>query len=183
MPAGYKIYDSQALHFVTFSTVQWVDALSRPTYKDIVIDSLRYCIVNKGLILYTYVIMSNHVHLIISAKEGVQLSDILRDLKKFTSKHLIEAIENNPQESRRSWMLWLFRAAGQANTNNQNYQFWQQDNHPVQLSDNQMMEQRLYYIHENPVKAGLVLEPHHYVYSSAIDYAGGKGLLDIVFIE
>jgi REP element-mobilizing transposase RayT len=183
MSAGYKIYDSQALHFVTFSTVQWVDALSRPDYKDIVIDSLRYCIVNKGLILYAYVIISNHVHLIISAEEGVQLSDILRDLKKFTSKHLIEVIENNPQESRRSWMLWLFRSAGQANSNNQNYQFWQQDNHPIQLSDNQMMEQRLYYIHENPVKAGLVSEPHHYVYSSAIDYAGGKGLLDIVFIE
>jgi len=183
MSAGYKIYDSKALHFVTFSTVQWVDALSRPVYKDIVIDSLRYCIVNKGLNLYAYVIMSNHVHLIISAREGTQLSDILRDLKKYTSKRLIKAIENNPQESRRSWILWLFRSAGQANSNNKNYQFWQHDNHPVQLSDNQMMEQRLHYLHENPVKAGLVFEPHQYVYSSAVDYAGGKGLLDIIFIE
>ncbi len=182
MPSKYMIQDHQALHFITFTIVQWVDALSRPMYKEIMVDSLRYCIRHKGLIVYAYVIMSNHVHLIASAQDKHNLSDIIRDLKKFTSKRMIEAIQNNLQESRRHWMLWIFESAGQKNSNNQYYQFWRQGNHPIELSDNHMMEQRLDYIHQNPVAAGIVFEPHHYVYSSAVDYAGGKGPVDIEFI-
>lgn len=152
MPSKYTIQDHQALHFITFATVEWVDALSRPVYKDIVVDSLQYCITNKGLILYAYVIMSNHVHMIAAAQEGYHLSDILRDLKKFTSKRLIEAIENNPQESRKRWMLWLFTSAGQKNHNNQTYQFWQQDNRPIELSSNLMMDQI-----KTPLLTGLII--------------------------
>lgn len=124
MSSKYTIQDHQALHFITFATVEWVDALSRPAYKEIVVESLQYCIKHKGLIVYAYVIMSNHIHLIAAACEEYNLSDIIRDLKKFTSKRLIEVIQNNPQESRKGWMLWLFKSAGQKNSNNQDYQFW-----------------------------------------------------------
>jgi REP element-mobilizing transposase RayT len=147
------------------------------------VDSFRYCKQNKGLEFYAYVIMNNHVHLIASAAEGYNLSDILRDLKKFTSKKLIAAIEDNVQESRKRWMLWLFRSNGQRNSNNEVYQFWQQDNHPVCLDNAEMMNQRLDYLHNNPVAEGIVEEPEHYVYSSARDYAGIKGLLDIVLLD
>ena len=183
MPSKYKISDHQAPHFITFATVQWVDALSRSFYKDILIDSLKYCVNNKGLRLNAYIIMSKHVHLIVSAKEGFNLSDILRDFKKYTSKELLKSIETNNQESRRSWMMWLFRSAGKENSNNKNYQFWQQDNRPIQLSTNAMIEQRLEYLHNNPVEGGIVRESHDYVYSSAIDYVGGKGLLPIELID
>jgi REP element-mobilizing transposase RayT len=122
--------------------------------------------------------MTNHVHLIASARESFNLSDILRDLKKHTAKRLIEEIQH-PEESRRRWFLWLFRSAGESNSNNQNYQVWQQDNRPIELSSNTMVAQRLNYLHQNPVEAGIVFEPEHYVYSSAIDYAGGKGLLNL----
>lgn len=88
IPSKYKIRDQQNLHFITFATVNWIDALSRPEYKDILVDSLNYCVSNKGMEIYVWVIMSNHVHLIASAKENYNLSDILRDLKKFTSKNL-----------------------------------------------------------------------------------------------
>lgn len=183
MPSKYKIADHQSLYFITFSTVQWVDGLSRPVYKDIVINSLRYCQKEKGLILYAFVIMSNHIHLIASAKEGSNLSDILRDLKKFTSKKLIAEIEANPQESRRNWMLWLFQSAAKNNSNNKHFQFWQQDNHPIELTTNEMMDQRLDYIHNNPAVEGLVTEPEHYVYSSAANYAGMPGLLEVELVE
>ena len=183
MPSRYKIYNHQDVYFITFSVVEWVDALSRPYYKDILVDSFRYCQQNKGFELYAYVIMNNHVHLIASAAEGYNLSDILRDLKKFTSKKLIAAIESNVQESRKRWMLWLFRSNGQRNSNNEVYQFWQQDNHPVCLDNVEMMNQRLDYVHNNPVSEGIVNEPEHYIYSSAGDYAGIKGLLDIVLLE
>ncbi|WP_020526610.1 REP-associated tyrosine transposase [Flexithrix dorotheae] len=182
MPSKYIINNPQSLHFITFSTVQWVDALSRPSYKDIIIESLRYCQKNKGLMLYAYVIMNNHVHLIASAKGNYNLSNILRDLKKHTSKKLFEAIQNNIQESRKSWMMWIFKSAGKANSNNKYHQLWQHDNHPIELSSNHLIQQKLDYIHRNPVKAGIVYEPHHYIYSSAFDYAGGTGILEIDFL-
>ncbi|MBV8390965.1 MAG: transposase [Mucilaginibacter sp.] len=182
MPSKYRIYNSQEIYFITFAVVEWVDALSRPYYKDIILESLKHCQQKKGLILYAYVIMNNHVHLIASANEGYNLSDILRDLKKFTSKKLISEIENNIQESRKRWMLWIFRSNGERNSNNEKYQFWQQDNHPVCLDSGHLIDQRLDYLHNNPVKEGIVEEPEHYVYSSARDYAGIKGLLDIVLL-
>mgnify|MGYP003662461042 FL=1 len=93
-------------------------------------------------------------------------------------------IENdNHTESRRNWMLWLFESAGKKNSNNKKYQFWQQDNHPIELSTNHMMDQRLEYLHNNPVVERIVNEAEHYVYSSAINYARGKGLLDVEFLE
>lgn len=182
MPSKYRIHDSQEIYFITFAVVEWVDALSRPYYKDIILDSLKYCQQNKGLVIYAYVIMNNHVHLIASAQEDHNLSDILRDLKKFTSKKLIKEIENNVQESRKRWMLWIFRSNGQRNSNNEQYQFWQQDNHPVCLDNGELIDQRLDYLHNNPVAEGIVEEPEHYIYSSARDYAGIKSLLDVVLL-
>ena len=73
MPSKYTISDHQAPHFITFATVQWVDALSRPSYKDIIVESLRYCQNEKGLILYAWCVMSNHIHLIVAAQEGCNL--------------------------------------------------------------------------------------------------------------
>lgn len=112
MPSKYKIRDQQNLHFITFATVNWIDALSRPEYKDITVDSLNFCVVNKGMDLFVWVIMSSHVHLIAAANENYNLSDILRDLKKITSKKIIEAINSNRIESRKEWMLWMFARAG-----------------------------------------------------------------------
>ena len=80
-------------------------------------------------------------------------------------------------------MLCLFSEAGKKNSNNQTYQFWQQDNHPVELTNNKLMEQKLPYIHENPVTEGIVINADQFKYSSAIDYSGGKGLIPIEFIE
>jgi hypothetical protein len=79
-------------------------------------------------------------------------------------------------------MVWTFQSAGKKNSNNKSHQFWQQDNHPIELSTNGMIDQRLHYIHMNPVKERIIDEPEHYVYSSAKDYSGGKGLIDVDFL-
>jgi len=180
MATRYRFGDDELPHFITFSVINWIDVFSREAYKQILVESLQYCIDNKGLRLHAWVIMSNHVHLIASAKQGYQLVNAIRDLKKFTSRNIIDAINSNIQESRRDWMIWMFKRAGERNGNNHNYQFWQQDNHPVELSTNEMMDQRLTYLHENPVTAGYVWEPQHYKYSSAIDYyAECSGLLPV----
>ena len=153
MSRNYKISDQNKLHFISFATIHWIDVFTRPVYKDIVVDSLNYCIKNKGLEVYAWCIMPNHVHLIIGSQKENQ-SHIIRDLKKHTSKTIVKAVVDNPQESRKEWMLWMFERAGKRNANNQDFQFWQQHNQPIELNSNFLIEQKLNYIHNNPVEAG-----------------------------
>ena len=180
MSSRYKVSDNQIPYFVTSTVVGWVDALSRDQYKEIICKSLLHCKDKKGLLLHAYVIMSNHIHLIVSAAPGYLMGDIMRDFKKYTSKKIIAAIEQNPQESRKKWMLNMFGYAGENNNSNEQYQFWQHDYHPIVLDTNEKTIQRLNYLHENPVRAGIVWQPEHYKYSSAVDYYCDKpGLLPI----
>jgi putative transposase len=179
----YKIRNKGGVHFITFAVVEWVDVFTRSLYKDILLDSIRHCQAKKGLELYAWCLMTNHFHMMASAKNW-DLSGILRDFKKYTSKKIVESIEENPGESRREWMLRLFKEAGQLNSRNKDTQFWRQDNHPVELYSPSFIAQRLDYIHNNPVAAGIVERPEHYLYSSARDYFYQKkcGLLDVQFI-
>lgn len=184
MPFARRIQNPESLYFVTFAVVQWVDVFTRMVYVDILLESIRYCQKEKGLRVHAWCIMSNHVHLMISTEFGHHPSDALRDLKKFTSKKIVAAIADKEQpESRRGWMLWIFKQAGEANSKNKDYQFWQQGNHPIELISNKFIDQKLLYIHMNPVKAGLVDEPWEYRYSSARDYMNNqKGLLEVELI-
>jgi putative transposase len=179
----YKFIDNNGIYFVSFATVSWVDVFTRLTYMEIFIESVRYCQQNKGLKLHAWCLMSNHAHLVFSRSGQYSHSDILRDLKKFTSKNLIEAIENNPSESRKEWMLNIFRSAGQNKNNNKDFQFWQQDNHPIELFSPAVTFQKIDYVHNNPIVAGIVSEPDHYLYSSARDYLGINGVLDVEILE
>jgi putative transposase len=184
MGRKYQIRDQDKVYFVTFTIVYWIDIFVRDCYKEIFIDSLKYCQQNKGLEVYAYCIMTSHVHLIIRSKGENKLEDIIRDLKSYTSRHIRKEIASNPVESRREWILWMFMKAGKDNIRNNDFQFWQQHNHPIELSTNEMMEQRLEYIHNNPVAAGFVEAPEYWEWSSAKDYFGiGKGRLDLIFIE
>ena len=144
-------------------------------YRDIVIESLKHCQKTKGLELYGFVIMSNHIHLIAMAKEGSRLSDILRDFKKHTSKAIIKSIQEDI-ESRREWMLNILKFAGKQNANNKTFQLWRNDNHPIELHDHQIAMQKLNYIHQNPVEAGIVMNPEEYIYSSAKNYSMDNNL-------
>jgi REP element-mobilizing transposase RayT len=125
--------------------------------------------------------MTNHVHLIIRS-ETEELHHIMRDMKKFTSKKLIETIIEHAQESRKERMLEIFSRAGNKNSNNTYYQVWQQHNHPIELFTKEMINQRLDYLHMNPVKAGFVDSPHDWLYSSAKNYAGLAGMLDLELV-
>jgi len=181
MSRNYKILNPEGIYFITTTVVGWVDVFSRQIYRDIVIESLKYCQKNKGLVIYSFVIMSNHLHLIVKA-ENKNLVDVIRDFKKFTSGNIIKEISTNPKESRRKWMLNLFAFAGKTNSNNQKFQFWQQHNHPIELFSNEAIDTNLNYIHQNPVRNGLVENPEDYIYSSAKNYADEKGILEVEFL-
>ncbi len=180
----YKILDQHGLNFVTLTVVDWVDVFVRKSYKDILLDSLRHCQKEKGLIVYAYVIMSSHVHMIVEASnENIPLSDILRDFKKFTAKTILHEIEHGGYESRREWMLHRFAYRGHHAPGNRHYQFWQSDNHPIDLYTLPVIAQKIGYLHRNPVKEGWVLEAEHYPYSSASNYATGTGLLEVAVVD
>ena len=172
MSRKYKFHNPDGIYFISFAVEGWIDVFTRNEYKNILVENLAYCQKNKGLEIFAWCIMTNHVHLIIRAQEGYLLQDIIRDFKKFTSKALIKAIRENPQESRKEMLMTQFvKPAGT--------QFWRRDNKPIELWSNEVITQKLQYIHENPVEAGFVFKPEDYIYSSAYDYAGGKGMLDV----
>jgi REP element-mobilizing transposase RayT len=172
------IRNQDACYFLTFQIVGWMDLFTRRVYRDIVVDSLQYCQENKGLLIYGWVIMSNHVHCIFSSSTG-NLSGTIRDFKRHTSKEFFHCMDE-VGESRRQWLSHQFKYWAGRQKRNENYQIWTHDNHPVELQG-EWFEQRLEYIHNNPVVAGIVGQPEDYLYSSAIDYAGGKGLLELVY--
>ena len=170
-------------YFLTLTVVDWVDIFTRPVYKHILIDSIKHCQEAKGLEVYAWCLMSNHIHLIAGVKEGgnYTLSDILRDFKKFTNKKILHEIETGT-ESRRKWMLNQFEFPGRYNSKIKDYKFWQNGNEAKEIITPEFLQQKVDYIHMNPVVAEIVDEPQHYLYSSAIDYSGGKGLIDVVFV-
>lgn len=179
MSSKYKVGEDAIPHFMTFSVIGWIDVFSREQYKTVFVESLKHCQQKKGMVSHAWIIMTNHVHLIISSNTN-KLEEIVRDLKKYTSKQIIKAIQENNTESRKEWMLNIFSFTGQNNSNNTNYQFWKQDYQPIELNSNEKLQQRLNYLHENPVRSGLVWEPWHYKYSSAIDYYTNEhGLLKV----
>jgi len=176
----YPITDQNACYFLTMTVVSWVDVFIRPVYKQIIADSLNFCVENKGLTIYGWSLMTNHLHLVAEAKKGSKLSHIIQDFKKFTARSLLRAIESEP-ESRRDWMLYRFEFAGKYLKTVEKYHFWQDGSHAIYLDPHkpEMMRQRLNYVHENPVRAGIVEEAKDYLYSSARDYCGKKGLVRI----
>src|SRR5688572_30111799 len=180
---GYAIRDQFATHYLTFTVCGWIDLFTRKVYRDIVIDSLRFAQNNGQLILNAFVVMSNHVHLIARAndKQKKKLSDIIRDFKKYTHHERWPIIESDV-ESRRQWMLHQFNYYGKINPNNEQKQIWVNNSHPEECYSDEFTKIKLNYIHENPVRAGIVKKAEDYVYSSASNYILGSGIIDVEYL-
>lgn len=178
MDTAYGVLEE--LYFVTSTVVDWIDIFTRPKYKHIILESLAYCQQKKGLKIYAWVLMSNHLHMIVSSATEASVSDILRDFKKFTSKRILTELEIDPQESRREWMLDRFHFAGANDKKISKYRFWQEGCHQELIYLYDFYMQKLNYIHNNPVRQEIVARPEEYLYSSAVNYAGEKGMLEVV---
>jgi REP element-mobilizing transposase RayT len=176
MADSYQIKDQNSVYFLTFQVVGWVDIFSRRSYRDIIISSFKYCREAKGLKIHAYVVMTNHVHCILSTENN--LSDIVRDFKKYTARVILNEIKN-PSESRRDWMKMIFGFHGRFNKRNKGIQFWTHENHAVELTSNEIIESRINYIHQNPVRAGWVEFDYEYFYSSARCFAELPCVLEI----
>lgn len=182
MSRNYKFHNPEGLYFVSFAVVEWLDVFTRNEYKNILIESLSFCQLNKGMEIIAWCIMTNHVHLVFRSAEGQHPALLLGDFKRFTSNAIVKAIKENPRESRKEFLLDCFKKAAKRSSNVTHHQFWRHDNNPIELWSNAVIWEKVNYIHNNPVEAGLVFRAEDYMYSSAIDYSGEKGLLDNVVI-
>ena len=179
MSDKYKIRDKDRAYFLTLTVVGWIDVFTRKNHKLVIIDSLKYCQEHKGLEVYGWCLMSNHIHLIAKAVGEPNLSEILRDFKKFTSKAIVKQIQEEP-ESRREWMLNYFEEKGKDLKRIKNYKFWQDGNTAKEIYSNKFFWEKLNYIHQNPVKDMIVENAEDYLFSSARNYAELNSLIDIV---
>jgi REP element-mobilizing transposase RayT len=146
------------------------------------LDSLQFCQKNKGIEIHAWCIMSNHVHLVFRSLNGQNPELLVGDLKRFTSQSIVKNIKENPRERRKEFLLDFFKKEAEKSSDVKNYQFWRHDNKPIELWSNKVIQQKIDYVHNNPVEEGLVYKAEDYVYFSTIDYSDQKGLVDDVVV-
>jgi REP element-mobilizing transposase RayT len=182
MSHQYRVRNPEEIYFVTFTIVDWIDVFTRPAYKQLIVDSLTYCQQVKGLEIYAYCLMTNHLHLLVSAQHPAVLPNVIRDFKKHTNKQIIKLITDEP-ESRKDWMLYRFQYNAKYNSRVQDYKVWQDGYHGIACDNINTLTQKLDYIHNNPVRAGIVTLPEYYQYSSALNYAGEEGMMEVLLLD
>ncbi|AUP77593.1 REP-associated tyrosine transposase [Flavivirga eckloniae] len=178
MSRKYKFHNKQGAYFISFATVYWLDVFIRQIYFNVLEESINYCRAEKGMEVFAYCFMPSHVHLIFRSKNE-DPSGLIRDFKGFTARKLIKTIEENSQESRKEWLLWMMERAGKKKSNVKRRQFWQQHNKPIELWSDKVVQQKIDYIHNNPVEAGFVTNPIDWKYSSARNYQEDQTILKI----
>jgi putative transposase len=168
----YTIRDEQAPHFLTCTVINWMPLFTRPQTVDIIISALKYRQEDQDWKIYGYVILENHLHLIVQAENLI--SELPR-FKSYTARQLIDYLK----ECRAERLLKQMAFFRKAHKQDRDYQCWEEGSHPQLIQNEQILRQKLDYIHFNPVKRGYIDEPNHWRYSSARDYAGLTGLLPV----
>jgi REP element-mobilizing transposase RayT len=163
MRSRYRVHNCDQAHFITSTVVGWLPVFTRANRCDLVVESLKYCRAHKELRIYAWVILDNHFHAIVSAPD---LSRVLADLKRNVARQVIDQLET---ESRAD-LLEQFRRLREPHKRESEYQFWQEGFHPQAMVTDVIMLQKLEYLHNNPVKRGLVASPEHWRYSSAHEW-------------
>jgi putative transposase len=170
MRSRYRVHAEELSHFVTSTTVEWLPVFTTAARCDILMQSLEYSRANKGLKIYAWVILDNHFHAIVSAPH---LPRIMADLKRHTARTILDLLE----AERAEWLLNQLRYYRAAHKTESEHQFWQEGFHPESIPSDAIMQQKLTYIHNNPVKRGLVALREHWRYSSAHAWLPGANPL------
>jgi REP element-mobilizing transposase RayT len=172
-----------ACFFVTFNTVDWVDVFIRPVYKQIIVHSLNHFIAHKGLTVYAWCLMTNHLHLLVQAKENEVIAELEKEFKSFTTRKILEAIDTEP-DARKKWMMERFENLGNILGFLRKFHVWQTCTNPVFINCDKKdtLLEYIDFIHGNPVRDRIVDTSTDYLYSSARDYSGMTGLVNITKI-
>jgi putative transposase len=170
----YRITEPSQPHFLTCTVVAWLAVFTRPQTVQIVLDSWKFLQESGRIKLYGYVILENHFHLVAQAEDLVKE---IGDFKSYTARRIIDYLrEQGAKTLLQELEFYKLRHRGDS----QKYQLWQEGSHPQLIQGEEMLRQKIEYMHNNPVKRGYVDDPVHWRYSSARNYAGLPGLVDIV---
>ena len=166
--------------FITFQTVDWIDVFIRPVYKQVIVHSLNHFIESKGLVVYAWCLMTHHLHLLVQTRTGISFQDIEKEYKLFTTTKILEAIDTEPR-IRKEWIMNHFHNFGSLLGLSKKYHVWQDcdESIPIDLRKKDILLEHFDYIHQNPVRDKIVDIANEYMYSSARDYSGVKGLVNI----
>jgi putative transposase len=172
--------DKRACYFITFQTVDWIDIFIRPVYKQVIVHTLNHFIDSKGLELYAWCLMPHHLHLLARADNGPVIAEVEKEYKTFTTTKILEAIDTEPA-IRKEWMMERFENFGNKMGSMKKYHVWQNCSNPlyIDLEKKDILLEHFEHIHQNPVRDRVVDTPSEYLYSSARDYTGMKGLVNI----
>ena len=166
MRTRYRVNEQDQAHFVTSTVVAWLPLFTMAARCDILVDSLAYCRSKKALRIYAWVILDNHFHAILAAPD---LTRVMADLKRHTARRLLEQLESEQAD----WLLNQLRYYRAEHKTESEHQLWQEGFHPQAIPSDEIMRQKLEYLHNNPVKRGLVASPEHWRYSSAHEWLSG----------
>ena len=169
----YRIFETEYPYFMTCTVVGWLPVFTRPETTGIVFDSWRYLQREREFRLFAYVILENHLHLIASAPE---LSAVIQSFKSYTARQILDLLKRRAANV----LLRQLRALKLRHKTESEYQMWQEGSKPKQIQNDGMMWQKLEYIHNNPVERGFVDDPVHWRCSSARNYAGQAGMVEVV---
>ena len=164
--------DDSGPYFLTATTNNWLPLFSNPDIAGILIDSLKFLISHQRIKLFAYVIMENHLHMVAS---GENLSKEIGNFKTYTARQSIDYYQRNQLK----WILCQLALEKLNSSVKREYQFWQEGSHPQRIVDEKMLQQKVDYIHNNPVHRGYVDVAEHWRYSSARNYAEMEGVLPI----
>ena len=154
------------------TTVDWLPLFSNPDVADIVLESLRYNQEHKHLVIYAYVLMEHHLHAVLSCDN---LTEVLQLFKSYTARSIIDYYKAHHNTT----MLQKLKQAKLRHKTESEYQVWKEGTHPEEIQTEEMMRQKIEYIHHNPLQRGYIDEPERWKYSSARNYMGQKGLIDV----
>lgn len=176
MRTRYRINDNSYPYFLTCTIIEWLPVFTRKPYLEIIIDSLKYCQEKKGLKIFAFVVLDNHLHLVTNSEE---LAATIKEFKSYTAQAIIKLAASEGKD----WLLNQFKYFKAKHKKESQYQVWQEGFHPQLIISEEMLRQKVEYIHDNPVKAGLVERAEDWVYSSAKNYLGEAGVLEIDVLE
>jgi putative transposase len=182
MSDKYKIFEGDEVYFVTFTIAEWIKVLEKDDYKDLIINTIKFYQKNKGLVVYGYCIMPNHVHMIVQAVSNFTISEILRDVKKFTARAIVKKLEDEKPAGYLN-ILSKFAEAGTPLKRITSYKVWQDGNHAKLIYSNKFLMEKLSYLHNNPIEYGLCSVSWEYEYSSAANYMDKYSMLEVVLLS
>jgi len=171
-------------YFLTFNVVDRMDVFVRPIYKEVITNALNHFTDSQGLVIYAWCLMTSHIHVLVKTREGNGPAYFERDFKKFTTPEIIKAIEME-MDLRKEWMMQRFEDFSKSLRRIEKFHLWQSCSSPLHIDSGQsrLLLERIDHIHENPVRERIVELPENYLFSSARDYAGLRGLVKVKIIQ